>query len=62
MGYRGILCKEMGEHLSFPTLLLLVMILAVALTPGHAQSPEEVVIYPENFNECRDDLDVVLDD
>lgn len=62
MGYRGILGKEMGEHLSFPTLLLLVMILAVALTPGHAQSPEEVVLYPENVNEGRDDLDVVVDD
>lgn len=54
--------KEMREHLSFPTLLLLVMILAVALTPGHASSPEEVVLYPENVNEDRDDLDAVVDD
>lgn len=53
--------KERREHLSFPTLLLLVMILAVAPTPGHAQSPEEVVHYPENVNEGRDVSDAVVD-
>jgi hypothetical protein len=37
------------------------MILAVALTPGHAQSPEEVVHYPENVNEGRDVSDAVVD-
>ncbi|RCV63160.1 hypothetical protein C5S53_15565 [Methanophagales archaeon] len=51
----------MSEHLAFPTLLLLVMILAVALTPGHAQSSEEVVHYPENFNVGRYDLDAAVD-
>jgi hypothetical protein len=29
------------------------MILAMAPTPGHAQSPGEVVFYPENFNDDR---------
>lgn len=37
----------------FLALLLLVMTLAVALTPGHAQGPEEVVLYQENFNDGK---------